>query len=71
MMIMMTMIMIMMTMMTMMMTNSVYGPVEASDGVFLLSTLLLRNTQTHLIIFDYNDDDPYKILATHILGVSE
>ena len=67
--------MIMMTsMMTMMMTDSVYRPVEASDGVILFRTLLLRNTQTHLeiMIFNDNDDnddnDPCKILATHVIS---
>ena len=47
------------SMMTMMMTDSVYRPVEASDGVILFRTLLLRNTQTHLemMTFDYNDDN--------------
>ena len=60
-------------------TNSMYRPVEASDGVILFSTLLLRNTQTHLeiMIFNDNDDnddhdnddnDPCKILATHVIS---
>ena len=44
------MIMITMMMMTtvMMITNSVYWPVEASDGVIMFRPLILRNTQTHL-----------------------
>ena len=52
--------MIMMTsMMTMMMTDSVYRPVEASDGVILFRTLLLRNTQTHLEMMTFDDNDDH------------
>ena len=41
-----------MMLLAMMMTNGVYGPVEASDGVGLLRPLLLGNPQPHLITMD-------------------
>ena len=42
----------MMMLLATMMTNGVYGPVEASDGVGLLRPLLLGNPQPHLITME-------------------